>query len=145
MPTCGSHHFKLIENGRHGAAGTVYFEMALDRIHDGDGACLMPSTVDVRWVDIDGEQIGSWAVQRGEPGEPFVLDEGDVAEFTLGHARARNHAPEECEPTEIYGLEFFVGADEEGARAGMGPGIHVCADTGIEDTGVSPVTPSPYN
>ncbi|GAA4900197.1 DUF4232 domain-containing protein [Streptomonospora salina] len=145
VPACESHHVKVIENGRHGAAGTIAFELALLHIFDGSGACLMPGSVDVRWIDVDGEQVGSWAVQRGEPGEPFVLDEGESAEFTMYHHRARNHDPQECEPTEVYGIEYFVGPDGEGGRAGMGPGIYVCADTEIEGTSLSPVTPGPHD
>ncbi|MDT0300768.1 DUF4232 domain-containing protein [Streptomonospora wellingtoniae] len=145
VPGCESHHVKLIENGRSAAAGTTAFHFALDRVSDGDGACLMPGSVEVRWVDGDGEQIGSWARQRSEPGEAFVIDEADVAEFTMFHANTGNYPPDDCEPTEAAGIEYAVGPNGELAYAGLGPGLSVCADPGIRGTSLSPVTPSPYN
>ncbi|GAA4942554.1 hypothetical protein GCM10023224_26220 [Streptomonospora halophila] len=145
VPDCGFHRFKLIENGRNAAAGTMAFDFALARVSDGAGACLMPGSVEVRWVDGDGEQVGAWARQRSEPGEPFVLDEGDVAEFTMFHANTGNYVPEECEPTEAAGIEYAIGESGELSYAGLGPGLTVCADSEIQGTSLSPVTPSPYN
>jgi len=143
---CSASDFKLVENGRGAAAGTMHVDFALVRTSDGDGPCRVPGSVDVRWVTtLGGEQVGSWATQRDEPGEPFVVDEADVAEFTLFHANTGNYDPDECEPTKVGGIEYFVGDDTEGSYAGMGPNQYVCANTDIHGTSLSAVTPSAYN
>ncbi|MUL41692.1 DUF4232 domain-containing protein [Streptomonospora sp. PA3] len=144
VPACGSHHLKLIENDRGAAAGTMVVDFALVRISDGDGACLIPGSLEVRWVDGDGEQVGSWARQRGEPGEPFVLAEGDAAEFRLFHANPGNYDPADCEPTEVAGIEYFVG-EGAGSYKGMGEHQYACANPEIRGTSLSPVTPGPHN
>ncbi|GAA1980891.1 hypothetical protein GCM10009799_02470 [Nocardiopsis rhodophaea] len=139
--SCTNDDIKPIENRRGAAAGTLAVEFGITKIQNGKGPCLMPGWIEVRWVDgFEGEQVGSWARQREAPGEPFVLTMRNTGKFTLFHPNPDNCDPEQCRPTEVAGIEYFLPGDTTGNFGGMGDNMYACANPEVRGTSLSAVT-----
>ncbi|ASU86006.1 hypothetical protein CDO52_03300 [Nocardiopsis gilva YIM 90087] len=151
---CRSDDFKIIENTRGAAAGTVYIEFAMIRI-GGEGEankprqepCLLDDRFGVHWIDdYQGDRVGAWAEYTEPNREPFVLEPEGVALMTLAQPSHGNYDPEVCEPSRVAGIQVYLGFHETGGGvyAPTGGKDTVCANPDVGAPRIHSVVKSPY-